>query len=174
MYELLASMLNGYTTSYRGIPGHCWQRIAISLIEAIVAGVIFFLSLYFVRDLHFSVAVAGLLIACYGVGTAIGGVAGGKLSDRYRPTIVSILGLGIMGVAFLILGHLTNAILLGVCLFLIGFSAYCFVTSNTLWILNYCVDENTRHKSISVTYAILNLGLGAGALLVILLGRNRF
>jgi len=174
MYQLLTSMINGYTTSYRGIPGLCWQRIIVSLIEAIVAGITFFLSLYFVEGLHFTIALAGVLITCYGIGTAVGGILGGKLSDKITPSIVSIIALALMGIAFLVLKKLSTPIPLAICLFFIGLAAYGFITSNTLWILNFCKQEEIRNRAINVIYAILNLGIGLGALLVSIVAKHGF
>lgn len=46
-------------------------------------------------------------------------------------------------------------------LFLLGFSAYGFKTSNSVWILNQCKqDSKTRYKTISISHVASNLGLG--------------
>jgi len=174
MYELITSAFNGYTISYRGIPSLCWHRIVISLMVAIVSGFIFFFSLYFVSILHFTVEKAGIMMACYGIGTAIGGLLGGKLSDKITPSIVSTIALLIMAIAFLILGAITAPVTLALCLFCIGLSAYAFITSNTLWILNYCKIEAIRNKAINIIYVTLNLGIGVGAFLVSLLSKHGF
>jgi predicted MFS family arabinose efflux permease len=169
------SIIKAYFSSYSGLPKLCWQGIILGFIEATLSGVCFFLSLYFVDDLHFSVAVAGVMISFYGLGRTIGGLLGGKLSDRISPGLVSIASLVIQAAAFLILIKLKTIYALMLNLFVLGVATYGFITSNNVWVLNHCKDqESIKLKTLSMLHAASNLGVGLSALLVSLLSRYGF
>src|ERR1700733_11282422 len=82
-----------YLASFSGLPKTAWQGIFLSCIESILVSVINFLMLYFVQQLKFTTVEAGTLISFYGVGTILGAWMGGKLSDKYSPSKVSIYAL---------------------------------------------------------------------------------
>jgi len=166
MTRILSCLFNGYGHSYHGIPTSCWRRIALSFLRSLTIGVIGFLAIYFVRDLSMTESQMGLIIAAYGLGMTVGAVAGGKCSDKLRPSIVAIISLIVMGASFLLLASLKTFSPLLVCLFLIGLSSYSFLTANTLWILNYCRDDAIKQRSLSVSYAASNLGVAVSSLIV--------
>jgi len=158
-----------------GLPSACWQRICIAFINAMAGGVCFFLSLYFVEVMHIDITMAGLIISSYGVGMAIGGIMGGKLSDKISPSIVSISCLFIQAVAFLALIKLNTVPLLMAAEFILGLASYAFITSNKVWVLNNCKDhENIKLKTLSMLYAGSNLGIGMSAVMVSLLSHYGF
>jgi predicted MFS family arabinose efflux permease len=164
-YLILAA--KGYLANYAGLPTACWSRIVARCISATAGSVSFFLSLYFVSILHISLVTTGIIIACYGIGTTIGGIISGKLADRISPRIVSISGLLLQSTAFLFFLKITNPYLLMANEFLSGMAAYSFITANSLLVLNQAKQSETeKRKTIHVMYTASNLGIGLGATIV--------
>lgn len=167
MTEYISYAIKGYAENYTGLPKACWQAIILTFIESIAIGVCFFLSLYFVDNLHFSVATAGMLISCYGVGTAVGGIVGGKLSDIISPKTVSLVGLFLLSLAFLLLTKLTSVESLMLNLFILGVAGYSFAASNDVWMLNQCKGRSDiRLKAVNISRVASNLGVGISGTMV--------
>jgi len=178
----LSSSTNGllfvvkkYFANYAGLPAGCWQGIGLNAIESTLGGICFFLSLYFINDLHLSVITAGFLISIYGLGRMCGGLIGGSLADKISPLLVSISSLLVQAICFFILKDLHTINLLIIDLFLVGLTAYAFIAANNFWILNQCNNqEETRLKVLSMIYSGSNLGIGLSALFVSILSRFGF
>lgn len=157
MVKILLGLGHKYFNSYRGLSFQCWQRLLLTFFVSLATGVIFFLTIYFVHDLHLNVAVAGFIMSFYGIGNVVGGLLGGKLSDHFKPVYVAILALCILAVAYISLINLTHANMLAICLFVIGVSYYSFITANTLNILSCVSDDDNHRKALSIYSAISNL-----------------
>lgn len=167
MTNYLSQAIKGYAENYTGLPKACWEAITLSFIQSLAMGMCFFLSLYFVDALHFDITTAGILISCYGIGTMLGGLTGGKLSDNISPRTVSIMSLIIQAIAFFLLIKLKSSSLLMVNLFLLGFSAYGFSTSNDIFMLNQCRDQSDiRLKALNLARVGQNLGLGISGIII--------
>lgn len=167
MTEYFSYAMRGYIENYLGLPKACWQAIILTFIESLAIGISFFLSLYFVDILHFDIAVAGLLISCYGMGTVFGGILGGKLSDRTSPKIVSAISLLLQATAFLLLTQLISLEWLMLNLFILGVTAYGFTTSNEVWMLNQCKGQSeVRLKTVNISRAAMNLGFGLSGVII--------
>lgn len=143
------------------------QRVFITFLHAMAIGVCFYLSFYLVEFLHLTVLIAGIIVASYGIGTAVGGILGGKLSDKISPCLISVFSLIIEGGCFLILIALKDPRYLIINIFILGIAAYCFKTSNTVWIIDQFQKNNKEKlKIINILYTASNLGLGLAGLLV--------
>jgi MFS family permease len=168
-------LLKRYFSSYAGLSKACWQGITVSFVEATLSGICFFLSIYFVNTLHFDIATVGIIISFYGLGRTVGGLLGGKLSDKISPGVVSIVSLLLQSVAFFVLIKVKTVYFLMLNLFVLGVAAYGFITSNNVWVLNQCKNhEAIKLKTLSMLHAASNLGIGLSALLVSLLSRYGF
>ncbi|MGQ3889293.1 MFS transporter [Legionella sp. CNM-1927-20] len=167
MTDYLIIFARKYTANYKGLPKLCWQGIMLLFINMFTIGICFFLSLYFVTIRHFTPSIAGLLLSCYGLGTVFGGLIAGKLSDKFLPKSISILSLLIQSAAFFLLTYLESVPVLMANLFLLGFAAYGFKTSNNVWMLSMCKhDTNLRYKTISISHVAANFGLGLSGVLI--------
>jgi len=167
MQTYLLSLSKSYIASYTGLSKLCWRGFILSLIESTFMGVYYFLSIYFIETLHFSITISGMIISCYGIGAIIGGILGGKLSDKISPAIISAFSLLSQGIAYLVLAKLKLTILLMGDVFIIGIATYGFITSNYLWVLNQCNnDETDRLKAINILATTSNLGIGLAALII--------
>ena len=175
MIYLLGNVKKFYLQSFYGLNKCCWQSIFFTFIESALSGVIFFLSLYFVNVLHFNILMAGMIMSSYGLGTALGGLVGGKLSDFFSTYNISIISLFIEAVAFFLLANLTSPSWLMLTMFLLGFSAYGFITSNNIGALRKCDEqEGLKLKLIALSNTAANLGIGISAAFIGFLGYKHF
>jgi MFS family permease len=168
-------LLKNYLLSFTGLPRACWHGIFLSFVESALGGICFFLSLYFVNVLHIDIATSGFIISAYGIGRIVGGFFGGKLTDEFSAHKVSVWSLLLQGLVFLILIKTKNIFGLGIILFLLGATAYGFITSNNVWVLEQCEkNERQRLKSINLLYTSSNLGLGVAALITAIFAAYSF
>lgn len=128
-------------------------------------GVFYFLSIYFVKILHFTPTIAGTIISFYGIGAVIGSFASGYLSDQLNPIKISIVSLFMQGMCYLLLIKLNNSSLLCLNSMFLGFSSYSFIVANNFWVLNQC-EENNKLKVINFLSTASNLGLSIAAVIV--------
>ena len=167
MTKFLLLSIKKYISSYTGLSLLSWQRIIISFISTLSSGILFFLTYYFVKILHINIATAGIIISFYGIGTIIGGILGGKLSDYIAPINISIISLIIKAVVVLILIKIQSVSFLMTDLFLLGLSSYAFKTSNNIWVLNECAEsKKVKLKAINILYVATNLGIGISAIII--------
>jgi MFS family permease len=160
-------MIKGYFSHYIGISFVVWERITLNFVVAITSSIGFFISFYLVKDLQFSILMAGYILSIYAVGMAIGGLLGGKLSDRWPAHTVSILFLILQATAFLILAYFKTHLLLVASLFLLGVTTSGFITSNNVCVLSQPIDkESARLKRINLLSMAGNLGMGVAAPLI--------
>lgn len=159
--RILLRIAHDYLNSYSGIPGRCWNRIVLSFFNDFSTGFIFFISLYFVKYLNFSVVNAGLIISAYGIGRVIGGYTGGRLSDNISPTMISCASIFVESIMLLLLIKIRTMELLLCNMFILGFCAYSFRSSNNFWILE---NSNDKLKAMNVLYIFSNMGIGLSAL----------
>lgn len=175
MGNYLLTAVKSYAINYAGLPKNCWQGITLASINAVSIGVCFFLSIYFVNERHFNIAIAGFLISFYGMGTVAGGIIGGKLSDKFLPKTVSIVCLLIQGAAFISLLHIKSIESLIVNLFILGVASYAFKTSNNVRILNHCSEKSEiKLRVIGMMHIGSNLGLGLSGILIGILSQYGF
>lgn len=160
-------MLSNYLNHYSGLTKSCWFGIMVNFIESILIGVYYFLSLYFVNELHFNLDVSGIILSTYGIGAVLGGIFGGHLTDRFLPQTVMALCLLIQAATYLFLIKLASPIFLMLDIGMLGFATYAFLTANHVWVLNQCQnDETQRLKAINILSTVSNLGLGISALII--------
>jgi MFS family permease len=170
MRTIAISLSKRYLNSFAGLSTNCWSGILLSLAQSTLTGTIYFLSIYFVDNLHLTIKTASTIIAYYGLGAILGGILGGKLSDKTSPATISILSLLLQAVGFLALVKLTNVYLLMINLFIIGIATYGFITANYLWVLNRCGNHRAQKlKAINILSTASNLGLSLSAMMITLL-----
>lgn len=164
-----------YLINYYGLPRAAWQNIIVYYINNIAYGITFFLPLYFTKNLHLDIAAVGLLISTYGIGKMVGGVIGGKLTDRYPLYRLSAISLSLKALSFFLLLTTHSYLLLILNLFILGFCEYTFTVTNNIWILNDCdSDEHEKLKTVSLIHVVLNLGIATSSLVVGALSTHGF
>lgn len=166
MQSRLLSLGQFYIQSYRGLSAICWRGLILSLIESTCVSTFYFLSIYFVNDLHLNVATAGKIISAYGFGAIVGGYIGGRLSDMFLPSKVMAMSLFIQAVCYLLFIKLHSMIVLYVNVVLLGMTGYAFLTANYVWVLDQCRFESERLKALNMLAMFSNLGFGISGMLI--------
>jgi len=160
-------LFRAYTTPFRGLSSTLWRGITLTLVESITSGIIFFLTLYFVNNLHFSMTQSASLISIYATGTIIGSVTIGILTDRINPKNLSLFCLLLQSIVFILLVKFINMYVIAVALFSLGFSTYGFTTSLNTWMLNRCLEDTELElKFINLSRVAVNLGFGIAGILL--------
>ncbi len=167
MTSYLSSVLQFYFRSYTGIEKECWHRIFLTFLNDTTAGFCFFLTLYFVEILHFKINECGVILSFYGLGTVVGGLIAGKLSDNFNPKTISIYSLILKAVTFFLLIKIKLVYLLILDIFVLGISTYGFKTSNNVWMLkNTKGGEAKKLQALNLLYTASNIGIGIAALII--------
>jgi MFS family permease len=87
------------------------------------------------RDLHLTKASAGVLTACYALGTLAGSIPGGILAERAGPRVTLYAGLGLMGGSSLAFALLDNILLLDAARFIQGVGGACTWSGSLAWLV---------------------------------------
>lgn len=175
MLSILSRGIKIYFKHYTGLPSLCWNGIVIQGLTSIVAGLIFFISIYFTSVLKLNIGIAGTIVSCYGVGNVLGGIIGGRLCDRYSPNIISFSCAFIQSICFFILTKITAIHLLMMLLLIMGMCNYGFITSMSVFVLGLCKQEEMlRLKAINIMAMASNFGIGLSALLIAVMYKAGF
>src|SRR3990167_1831013 len=163
--DKLKSIMNSYINNYKGMPLYLWGGFITSFIVSLVIGINYFLSLYFTNQYHMSIEHVGMLMSVYGLGTIVGGMLGGRLSDGMHPRNVAMLGLLIQVFGYFSLVYTLSFASLAIVLFMNGIGSYSFTTANYTWILSCCTTEQ-RYQALSILDVTSNAGLGLSGVLI--------
>jgi predicted MFS family arabinose efflux permease len=123
--------------------------------------VLLFASLYFTKELHFSIDEAGLVMSFFGAGGILGSYAGGWLADRKNRLHVMLFSLVSSALFLLPLLIVTDPRLIAATIFCHAFTADLFRPANAAAIAQYSTPEN-RTRSISLVRLAVNLGFSVG------------
>lgn len=154
-----------YLASYRYVNRQCYYGFLLNLCQSIFIGIYYYLSIYFISVLHLSVTTSGVIIAFYGIGSILGSMLSGMLSDRWSPGIISAICLFIQAIAYTWLIQAQSHIFLILGMIILGIASYGFITANHLFVLSYC-DDGQRLKALNILSMSSNFGLGLSAVLI--------
>ncbi len=161
--------------SYNDLSGEYWLKAFFNLVESTFGGICFFLSFYFVHILNFNIVNAGIIMSIYGVGTTIGAITSGKLADILSPEKIAKYSLFVQSMAFMAIIFSKSMLALSTTMFLLGISAYGFITANNTSVMNLVKsDERLKLKSVNIFYASSNFGIGLAAAIVMMAGKKYF
>lgn len=156
-----------YLTYFLGLPKNCYVGFALNLAESTIIGVYYYLSIYFVNSLHFDIATAGFFISCFGIGAMLGGIIGGKLSDKWSPGITAAIALTLQTICYFVFAKTVNPQLIILNMVMLGIASYSFITANYSYVLNACKNnEKISLRAISILSMTSNLGLGISAFIL--------
>ncbi|OAP26982.1 Multidrug resistance protein MdtH [Amycolatopsis sp. M39] len=151
----------------RGMSRPVWLLLIGTLINRLGSFLQVYLVLY-LTDRGFSTASTGFALGAFGVGTVVGVIIGGSVSDRlgYRHTIVG--SMLVAGVLTVVLPHLTNiAAVVGV-VGAVGLTSQAYRPAASALLIDLTPPE--RHIMVFAAYRLAyNVGTVAGPLLGALL-----
>ena len=157
----MKKLYTNYIANFQGLSKEIWLLSLVTFINRAGAMVIPFLSLYLVNEKCFTLPQVGIIMTCYGVGSMLGTILGGKLTDRigYHKVIVASLFLG--GIGFIGLQFLDTfyALCLGVFILILLADSYrpaVFVAADV-----YSKPQNVT-RSIALIRLAINIGFSIG------------
>ena len=158
---MIQKILRTYKTSFSGLSRETWLLSFVILINRCGYMVLPFMSMYITQSLHRTIADAGLIVTLYGIGSVLGAMAGGYLTDKigFRP--VQIVSFIISGLLFLLFGQIDD--FTGLCLLTIVLSFFveAFRPANSTAIASYSSPQNLT-RSYSLNRLAQNVGFGFG------------
>jgi predicted MFS family arabinose efflux permease len=157
----MTRLFNLYRESFSGIQKNVWILSVAMFINRSGSMVLLFASLYFTKDLHFSIAQAGLVMSLYGAGSILGSYIGGWLTDRKNLFYIMFFSLISSGLILLLLLIATSPLWIGAIIFFYALAADMFRPANSKAIASYSNKENLT-RSVSLVRLAVNLGFSVG------------
>ena len=71
-----------WRASFSGLSRDVWLLTAVNFVNRCGAMVIAFLPIYLTQQLQFDIRTAGIIMSCFGVGSVLGALLGGRLTDK--------------------------------------------------------------------------------------------
>ena len=142
---------------YTGLPSRFWWLWASTFVTRVANFVVPFSVLYITVDRHLPESVAGLLVGLYGLGTAVGSLAGGVASDRFRSKRTLVAGYAAAGISTVALGLVSGVLPLSACMLAVGaFGGTARPAANAL--ITELVPAKGRVRVFALNYWAMNLG----------------
>lgn len=154
-------VLSLYRDAFSNIQRNIWILSITMFINRSGSMVLLFTSLYMVKDLHFTIAQAGVIMSFFGFGSVLGSYAGGWLTDRRNHFDIMVLSLIGSGLVLLLMLFVTSQFSLSFVIFLYAFISDMFRPANSAAIAAYSNPEN-RTRSVSLVRLAINLGFTVG------------
>ncbi|PSL46111.1 putative MFS family arabinose efflux permease [Chitinophaga niastensis] len=150
-----------YQNAYTGLAPATWWLSLVLLINRSGTMVIPFMTVYLTVHLHFTIAQAGLVMACFGSGAIVGALLGGWLSDKIGFYHVQFWSLFSNGLLFILLGQMHTFPQICACVFVMSSVGDAFRPANSIAIAAYSAPEN-RTRSYALNRLAVNLGWSVG------------
>ncbi|WP_225860089.1 MULTISPECIES: MFS transporter [Chitinophaga] len=150
-----------YKKAYSGLSSSIWWLALVLLVNRTGSMVIPFMTVYLTQSLHFSIAEAGWVMACFGSGAVLGALAGGRLADKIGFYPIQFWSLLLNGISFMILGQMQTLTAICVTIFFQSLIGEAFRPANATAIAHYSTPEN-RTRSYALYRMAINLGFALG------------
>lgn len=157
----MKAILKLYKESFSAIQRNIWVLSIAMFINRSGSMVLLFTSLYLTKELHFTIAEAGLALSFYGIGSVLGSYAGGWLTDRYHFYNIMFYSLISSGLILLLLLVAKTPIFISSVIFIYAFASDIFRPANSKAIAAYSSAKN-RTRSVSLVRLAINLGFSVG------------
>ncbi len=158
---MIRTIARTYRAAYSGLPRELWLLSLVLLVNRAGSMVLPFLSLYLTHERGLSVALAGRILALYGLGALVGSYIGGWLSDRIGPTRTQQLSLIASGFGYLWLSMLEGIFQISLAMFLLSIAVEAFrpaVMADTA----QRTPADVRVRAFALLRLAANLGVGIG------------
>ena len=123
-----------------------------------------FMSIYCLKQLHFSIIHAGIIMSLFGLGSINGAFLGGKLTDKIGFYDLQVGALLSGGLLFLVLGYQHTFLTLGIGTYILGLCNDAIRPANSAAIAHYSSDSS-RTRSYTLNRLAVNLGWAFGGAL---------
>ncbi|HRE64828.1 MAG TPA: MFS transporter [Ferruginibacter sp.] len=154
------STIELYKKAYSGLTKNIWLLSIVMLVNRSGTMVLAFLTLY-CKKLGYSTEQGGWVVAIYGLGSVVGALLGGKLSDQLGFYKVQFGALFFGGILFILLGQMNSYTAICICTFVLSMINETFRPANATAIAHYSNKKN-RTQSFSLVRLAINMGWGVG------------
>ena len=161
---MLSSLIQLYKNAFSGLSKNSWYLSMVMLVNRSGTMVIPFMSIYCIKQLHFSIVHAGIIMALFGIGSISGAFIGGKLTDKIGFYDLQVGSLLAGGTLFIAVSYLQSFLTLSIGIFFLGLCNDSFRPANASAIAHYSSPEN-KTRSYSLNRLAVNLGWAAGGAL---------
>ncbi len=158
---MVKKTLNLYKDSFAGLSTDIWWLAFVTFINRAGTMIVPFLSIYLGDYLELSLSSVGWIMASYSLGSTVGSILGGKLTDRVGYYMVMFWSLLYTGFLFIGLQYITTfeGFIVGIFITMIVADAFrpaLFVSLNA-----YSKPEN-QTRSLTLLRLAINLGVSFG------------
>ena len=158
MKSWFRALLTSYADAFEGLPRDVWWLSLVLFINRCGTMVLPFWALYCKSERGFSGAQIGWLLSLYGVGSLLGALLGGWLTNRLGALRVHWISLFLSGIGFLVLLKLTSFVAIAVCFLILSIVAEMLRPASTTASANLCPPEQ-HPRAMALNRLALNLGM---------------
>ncbi|BAU53731.1 MFS transporter [Mucilaginibacter gotjawali] len=123
--------------------------------------VVAFMSVYCVKQLHFTIEQAGIVMTIFGAGSICGGFFGGKITDKIGFYDLQVGAMMSGGILFIVLGYQHTFLSMCIGAFVLSLCNESVRPANSSAIAHYSSPEN-KTRSISLNRLAINIGWALG------------
>jgi predicted MFS family arabinose efflux permease len=158
---MFTSFIQLYQQAFKGLSRNSWFLSIVMLINRSGTMVVAFMTVYCIKQLHFSVEQAGIVMTLFGAGAICGGFFGGKITDKAGFYDLQVGAMTSGGILFIVLGFQES--FLNVCIgaFVLSLCNESVRPANSSAIAHYSSPEN-KTRSISLNRLAINIGWALG------------
>jgi predicted MFS family arabinose efflux permease len=153
-----------YKESFSNLQSTIWILSVVTFINRSGSMVLLFTSLYLTKELHFTIAEAGVCMSFYGIGSVLGAYTGGWLTDRRNTRGIMIFSLLSSGFILLFILAAKTPVSIAAVIFFYSFTSDTFRPAMSKSTAAFSTPEN-RTRSVSLTRLAINLGFSVGPVL---------
>jgi predicted MFS family arabinose efflux permease len=154
-------IFNLYKESFSNLQSTVWLLSVVTFINRSGSMVLLFTSLYLTKELHFTIAEAGICMSFYGIGSVLGAYTGGWLTDRRNAIGIMIFSLLSSGFILLFILVAKTPASIATVIFLYSFTSDIFRPAMSKSTAAFSTAEN-RTRSVSLIRLAINLGFSVG------------
>ncbi len=158
---MLTSVIQLYKEAYTALSRNSWYLSAVMLVNRSGTMVVAFMSVYCVRELHFSILQASIIMMLFGAGSMCGAFIGGKLTDKIGFYDLQVAAQLSGGALFILLGYQHTFLTVASGAFILSLCNESVRPANSAAIAHYS-DENNKTRSFSLSRLAVNLGWAFG------------
>jgi predicted MFS family arabinose efflux permease len=158
---MVTKTINLYKNAFSGLTSRMWLLSIIMLINRCGTMVLAFMTLY-CTHIGFTLKQGGIVVAIYGIGSLVGALVGGKISDKFGFYYTQFAALFFGGIMFIVLGFMRSYEAICIVTFFLAMINESFRPANATAIAHYSSAE-TRTKSFSLVRLSINLGFTLGS-----------
>jgi len=150
-----------YLKAYSGITQPAWMLALVLLINRSGSMVLPFLSVYLKDEMEFTLQQVGIILSLFGVGSLVGSIIGGYLTDKIGTFKVQFGSLILGGIGFLFLERVDTFEGLAFGFFAVTVLTDAFRPANATAVAEFAKKENIT-RAYSLNRMAINLGFSIG------------